>query len=79
MDWRVALATGRLPFRARQPLTLGREALNVVDEVEPAAGAVAQGAQSAFPIELDYTAGREVQSTTDVTGCEKSHEVLHGN
>src|SRR5229473_2106634 len=75
---RLALPTGSLPLRERQPLTLGREALDVVGEVEPAAGAVAQGAQPAFPIELDHTAGRQVQSTTDVTGREQSHRVLHG-
>ena len=76
---RWALATGGLPLREREPLTLGREALDVVSEVKAAAGAVAQGAQPAFPIELDHTAGREVQSTTDVTGRKKCHGVLHGN
>jgi hypothetical protein len=58
-------------------LTLGREALDAVGEVEAAAGAVAQGVQPAFTIEVDHTAGRQLQSTTDVTGSEKCHGVLH--
>jgi hypothetical protein len=44
----VELATGRLPLRECQSLTLGLEALDVVDEVEPAAGAVVPGPNGAL-------------------------------
>jgi hypothetical protein len=54
----------------RLALAFARKALDVVGEIEPAAGAVAQRTQPAFPIKLDHAARRQLQAATDVPRCE---------